>query len=149
MSKEEPANDYRSSRMPSSEGHGHAMSALHAMLESLFGLHEHGAKWSELSPVPNDFNKMLVPFARQGIQGFSPDLIGFWLLWHAEGGFEGMQRLGMSDTTIWRRIRAFRDAFGAHPDDFEMPGVTIDLERYWVAPENEIFISGGKLLPDQ
>ena len=32
------------------------------------------------------------------------DLFGFWLLWHLEGGFEGLERLGMNRATIYRKI---------------------------------------------
>ena len=55
------------------------------------------------------------------------DLVGFWAVWHLEGGFEGLQRMGMSRASIYRRIKLFRIAFGAHPDEFEMPGITLDL----------------------
>ena len=55
---------------------------------------------------------------------------GFWLVWQLEGGFEGLKRKGMSDSAIWRQVKLFRDTFGQHPDDFRMPGVTIDVEEY-------------------
>jgi hypothetical protein len=58
------------------------------------------------------------------------DMAGFWLLWHLEGGFEGLRRMGMSRASIYRRIKLFRMAFGAHPDEFEMPGITLDLEAF-------------------
>ena len=58
------------------------------------------------------------------------DLVGFWLLWHLEGGFEGLQKLGMSRSALYRRIASFRQHFGAHPDDYAFPGVTIDLAAY-------------------
>ena len=65
------------------------------------------------------------------------DLIGFWVLWHLEGGFEGMRRLGMSRATIYRRIKMFRTAMGVHPDEYEMPGVTLDVAAYaaWQASD--------------
>ena len=37
---------------------------------------------------------------------------------------------GMSRASIYRRIKLFRIAFGAHPDEFEMPGITLDLDGY-------------------
>lgn len=55
---------------------------------------------------------------------------GFWLLWHLEGGFEGMRRLGLSEASIYRKIKTFRESFGAHPDEFQFPGVMIDVETY-------------------
>jgi hypothetical protein len=66
--------------------------------------------------------------------------VGFWVLWHAEGGFEGLRNLGMSETTIWRRVKSFRDAFGEHPDDFKLPGVSVDLEGYWLHPDGHGFM---------
>jgi hypothetical protein len=41
-----------------------------------------------------------------------------------------MRRIGMSRATIYRRIKTFRLALGAHPDEFEMPGITLDLTAY-------------------
>ena len=62
--------------------------------------------------------------------------VRLWVVWHLEGGFEGMQRMGMSRASIYRRIKLFRIAFGAHPDEFEMPGITLDLVAFregWAA----------------
>lgn len=58
------------------------------------------------------------------------DLMGFWLTWHLEGGFEGLQRLGMSRSAIYRRIKMFRSLTGLHPDEYELPGVSLDLTAY-------------------
>lgn len=58
------------------------------------------------------------------------DMIGFWVLWHAEGGFEGMRRIGMSRATIYRRIKTFRMLLGVHPDEFQMPGISLDVAAY-------------------
>ena len=55
---------------------------------------------------------------------------GFWVVWHLEGGFEGLRATGMSRASIYRRVKLFRIAFGMHPDEFVMPGVTLDLEEY-------------------
>ena len=62
------------------------------------------------------------------------DLVGFWLTWHLEGGFEGVRRVGMSRSAIYRRIKMFRSLTGMHPDEFEMPGVSIDLKAYQARP---------------
>ena len=59
------------------------------------------------------------------------DLTGFWVAWHLYGGFEGLVELGMHPSTVWRKVKKFREAFGAHPDEFTMPGVTVDPEAYW------------------
>ncbi len=69
----------------------------------------------------------LRPFVQMYAAGSIVDLIGFWAIWHLEGGFEGLQRMGMSRASIYRRIKLFRIAFGAHPDEFEMPGIKLDL----------------------
>jgi hypothetical protein len=62
------------------------------------------------------------------------DLTGFWLLWHLEGGFEGLLRLGMSRSSIYRRVSLFRKTMGVHPDEYEMPGVTLDVVKYQTTP---------------
>ena len=72
----------------------------------------------------------LRPLVRMYAAGSIVDLVGFWAVWHLEGGFEGLQRLGMSRASIYRRVKLFRIAFGAHPDEFVMPGITLDLEAF-------------------
>lgn len=59
------------------------------------------------------------------------ELVGFWILWQLQGGFDGLRRMGMARSTIYKRISGFRAAFGEHPDVFELPGVTIDASKYW------------------
>jgi hypothetical protein len=77
----------------------------------------------EASPLAQTLaRKIAIPLAT--------DLLGFWLLWHLEGGFEGLRRLGMSRATIYRRIKVFRTAMGVHPDEYEMPGVSLDVAAY-------------------
>jgi hypothetical protein len=78
----------------------------------------------------------LRPLVRLYAAGSIVDLVGFWAVWHLEGGFEGLQKMGMSRASIYRRVKLFRIAFGAHPDEFVMPGITLDLEAYregWAA----------------
>ena len=72
----------------------------------------------------------LRPLVRKYAAGSIVDLVGFWAVWHLEGGFEGLSRMGMSRASIYRRIKLFRIAFGAHPDEFEMPGITLDLAAF-------------------
>ena len=38
--------------------------------------------------------------------------------------------MGMSRASIYRRVKLFRIAFGAHPDEFVMPGVTLDIAAH-------------------
>jgi hypothetical protein len=83
---------------------------------------------------------VLTPFVRMYAAGSITDLIGFWAVWHLEGGFEGLQALGMSRASIYRRIKLFRIAFGAHPDEFKMPGIKLDLKDFqagWAAIKEE------------
>ncbi len=47
-------------------------------------------------------------------------------MWHLEGGYEGLRRLGLSRSAIYRRINSFRTRFGEHPDVYKFPGVTLD-----------------------
>ena len=63
------------------------------------------------------------------------DLLGFWLVWHLEGGFEGLRQGGMSRATIYRRINAFRKVTGVHPDELKVRGVTLDLADYQASKE--------------
>jgi hypothetical protein len=73
---------------------------------------------------------LIRPLARRMAAPMAMDLAGFWLLWQLEGGFEGLRSLGMSRSSIYRRIRDFRATMGVHPDEFEMPGVKVDLAAY-------------------
>jgi hypothetical protein len=72
----------------------------------------------------------LRPLVQMYAAGSIVDLVGFWVVWHLEGGFEGLQRMGMSRASIYRRVKLFRIAFGAHPDEFEMPGIVLDLAAH-------------------
>jgi hypothetical protein len=86
-------------------------------------------------------NKQLIPAARPLIRKLSAakaaDLLGFWLVWHLEGGFEGLERGGMSRATIYRRINLFRKVTGTHPDEFELAGVTLDIAAYQESKEGQ------------
>lgn len=105
-------SDFRSQRMPSPEGEGIAKRAWEAYTRAL-------------EPVTKAMGPLTEPLAR----GATFDLVGFWFVWHTCGGFEGLQsQLHMSRSAIYRRVSMFRRVFGAHPDAFRFPGVTIDLE---------------------
>ena len=100
--------------MPTAEGSGRAKRAL----EDTFGGSVSPQKFQPKSPM--------AVIAGQVASRRIEELLGFWLLWHTSGGFEGLQdRFGMSHTTIFRRVKAFREMFGAHPDDFDLPGVPL------------------------
>ena len=106
--------DFRSERMETPEGRGIARRAWEGYV---------GAVGKVTTPA-------LTPLVRMYAAGSITDLVGFWAVWHLEGGFEGLQRMGMSRASIYRRIKLFRVAFGAHPDEFEMPGITLDLVAF-------------------
>ena len=111
-------SDYRSDPMPSAEGHGRARGRWQRAWD---------AYTKALGPV---VEPAVLPAARWLATRRVEGLVGFWLLWHLEGGFGGLERLGMSRSSIYRRIATFRSSFGVHPDEYEMPGVSIDLEEY-------------------
>lgn len=110
--------DFRSDRMPSPEGMGQAQSRFRRAWDAYARTVDQVAR-----PAAG---KAAMWWAGKLIE----DLVGFWLLWQLEGGFEGLQEMGMSRSAIYRRIQAFRKHFGEHPDTFQMPGVTIDLDEY-------------------
>lgn len=91
--------------------------------------------WDAYANAVNKVSRPVVePFARKAAVPVMMDLAGFWLLWHVEGGFEGLQRIGMSRASIYRRVSLFRRIFGVHPDEYEMPGVKLDLVKYQTTP---------------
>ena len=73
---------------------------------------------------------VLEPLAGRVSAAVVTDLAGFWLAWHLQGGFEGLERLGMHRATIFRKVSRFRWVFGKHPDEFRFPGVSIDVGEY-------------------
>lgn len=87
-------------------------------------------------------NKNITPFMKPMLEpvaaGMVGDLIGFWIVWHLYGGFEGLEKFGMHKSTIWRKVARFRKMTGQHPDVFEMPGITIDPKAYWTAPGRKV-----------
>jgi len=102
--------DFRSARMRSPEGKGRAKAKLDAYLKTAPPLKK--------------------PKIRYAAVRLTPELYGFWLMWHLEGGFEGLLSEGMSRSSIYRRIRAFRMIMGEHPDECKIAGVTTNLAQY-------------------
>ncbi|MGE0880961.1 MAG: hypothetical protein AB7L13_08165 [Acidimicrobiia bacterium] len=74
---------------------------------------------------------LLEPSIERLAKSMTVDLVGFWVMWHLNGGFEGMVEYGMHPTTVWRKVRRFRMAFGVHPDEFRCPGIELDPVKYW------------------
>lgn len=54
------------------------------------------------------------------------DLVGFWVMWHMFGGFDGLLELGFPRTTIYRKVSKFRRLFGHHPDEYFFDGVKVE-----------------------
>ena len=72
--------------------------------------------------------QVIDPYARKQVN----ELIGFYVLWHLYGGFEGLvERGGMHPSTVWPKVKKFRLAFKEHPDTYLMPGVKLDPADYW------------------
>ncbi|MCW2501714.1 MAG: hypothetical protein JWN87_3390 [Frankiales bacterium] len=116
--KDQNGVDYRSERMPSAEGRGEAKSAFKRA-------------WDGYSRAVTSVGEPLIrPVAEKLAAPVTLDLLGFWLAWHLEGGFEGLQRIGMSRASIYRRVSLFRKTMGVHPDEFRFPGVELDLDAY-------------------
>ena len=110
--------DFRAQRMPSPEGNGNAAGRWRQA-------------WDVYSRTVNRaVGPVVEPLAVKYAGRVVEDLVGFWLLWQLEGGFDGLQRLGMSRSAIYRRIASFRKHFGAHPDEFAFPGVSVDVQAY-------------------
>ena len=114
--------------MPSPEGNGNAAGRWRQAWDA-YSRTVNRVAGAALMPV-------IEPVALQIAGRMVEDLVGFWLLWHLEGGFEGLQKLGMSRSALYRRIASFRRHFGAHPDDYAFPGVTIDLAAYLRAQQS-------------
>lgn len=110
------AEDFRSDRMPTPEGKGNARRAF-----------DRG--WAAYARGVNKLPGVGTLGERLG-GSMAVDLMGFWLCWQTEGGFEGLRRLGMSRSAIYRRIGLFRKATGQHPDEYQLPGVTVDVPAY-------------------
>src|SRR5690348_15479510 len=102
----EDCKDFRSERMQSPEGRGIARRAWDAYANTVIRVAGPPAQ----------------PLIRRVAAPIGVDLIGFWLTWHLEGGFEGLRALGMSRASIYRRVSRFRRVTGKHPDEFELPG---------------------------
>lgn len=91
--------------------------------------------WDAYASTVNKAAAPLVePLAMAYGRRVTSDLIGFWVMWHVFGGFEGLEsKAGMHRSTIWRKVAKFRKTFGAHPDEYRFAGITIDTPTFWNA----------------
>lgn len=111
--------DFRSDRMESPEGKGIARRAWEAYAEQV-----------NRRKIP-----VVDPLAQRLAAPIAVDLMGFWMMWHLHGGFEGLRtEVGMSRASIYRRVKLFRSSYGWHPDEFELPGVSLDVAAYRSTP---------------
>ena len=119
-------DDYRSDPMESPEGQGRAKRAWDAYVKTV----------NRYAPpfIRRGAEEMVKPVARQAVE----DAIGFWVMWHLYGGFEGLQEFGLHKSTIWRKVSRFRSMTGFHPDVFELPGVNIDPAAYWASTGTKV-----------
>jgi hypothetical protein len=111
--------DYRSEKMDSHEGRGRARGRWAGYLDQLDPSVVHAAFYD-------------------GYQAFGPnwaketsELVGFWVAWHAAGGFEALEHAGWNRATIFRKVRRFRAVFGEHPDEYVFEWMKVDLKRFW------------------
>jgi hypothetical protein len=111
-------NDFRSDPMPSAEGRGRARAAWEAYSRASSRMFR--------PAVESMFGDAIKSYSAGKIS----DLVGFWVFWHLYGGFEGLQQLGMSRSSIFRKAASFRQIFGVHPDEFDFPGVSLDVETF-------------------
>jgi hypothetical protein len=118
--------DYRSDPMETPEGAGKARKAWDAYARAV-----NRSITPFLAPA---MKPAIDPIARQAVE----DMIGFWVMWHLYGGFEGLEEFGFHKATIWRKIKRFRTATGFHPDVFTMPGISINPEAYWASADKKV-----------
>ena len=119
--------DFRSEPMDSPEGVGRARAAWEAVQPS------------KRAKRPDAKSRPAVERAVRHISvPVTLDLVGFWLTWQVSGGYEGLRSIGMSRSAIYRRIKQFRQVFGKHPDEFDMPGISIDVAAYQAARKAEL-----------
>ena len=120
--------DFRSEKSESAEGKGFARRA-----------------WESYSRTVNKATQTLVEQAAGQVAATQvTDMAGFWLVWHLEGGFEGLEKLGMNRATIFRKIKRFRTVFKQHPDEFRFAGVSIDHKVYREAVQAEMAARAAK-----
>lgn len=118
--------DFRSDRSESAEGKGIARRSWDAYARKVN---------EKAGPL---VRPILDPPAGAAARTVIEDLVGFWVLWHLYGGFEGLQRYGLHRATVFRKVKRFRQLFGEHPDEFSFPGISVDPKTYWQSAEKKI-----------
>ena len=118
--------DYRSEKMDSAEGRGIAADRFYAWTGTLPPDVVEAFGYNHIHSVPSE----IADWANATVKEFS-ELVGFWIAWHSCGGFERLEQAGWNRATIFRKVRRFRSVFEAHPDEYEFPWITLDLEKRW------------------
>ena len=109
------SDDLRKQRSESSEGKGRARRA-----------------WEAYAAAANSVRPGWVDQAIKRLAGnWTADLMGFWMMWHLHGGFEGLERIGWHRATIYRKLKKFRTVFKVHPDEYAVVGVKLDRQAFW------------------
>ncbi|HVC15305.1 MAG TPA: hypothetical protein VND62_10655 [Acidimicrobiales bacterium] len=139
-----PAPDYRQEKSESAEGSGRAASrwtAFHSRLDEDVLAEAFPGRGYEAEELTDTVREDIAHAALE-----ESELIGFWVAWHLAGGFANLERGGWHRATVFRKVRAFRSAFGAHPDDYRFPWITLDLEQAWQGQvERQIAYHRGEL----
>ena len=109
------SDDLRKQRSESSEGKGRAQRA-----------------WEAYAAEANKHRPGWIEDAIKRLTGrWTSELMGFWMMWHLHGGFEGLERIGWHRATIFRKLKKFRTIFKVHPDEYKVVGVTLDRQAFW------------------
>lgn len=121
--------DYRSEKMVSLEGEGVARGRFASYLErapdGFFDLVDEGLELIDHLPEEPRFSQVASAIELS-------ELVSFWLSWHLAGGFAGLESAGWNRSTIFRKIRRFRAAFGEHPDSYRFPWLQVDWDKAWI-----------------
>ncbi len=123
-----PMRDFRSEKMDSLEGEGVARGRFHGYVERMpdgfFELADEGLDLYD--HLPDEYQSRQVASAIE-LAG----LVSFWLSWHLAGGFAGLERSGWNRSTIFRKVRRFRDVFDEHPDSYHFGWLRADWDSAW------------------
>ncbi len=123
-----PDTDFRSAKMESLEGEGLARGrwqTFHERIdERLLDAAQDGRR--EISELPEEATENLAPSAVE-----RAELAAFWMAWHLAGGFAGLQREGHDRSTIFRKVKRFRNVMGEHPDVYRFTWLKVDFAQAW------------------
>jgi len=139
--------DYRSDKMESREGRGLALERRRRWEDALpKDLDEY---LSELGNPPGTLERVL---GKEQAEQFwkertarakeRSDLRGFWVSWHVAGGFGRLEAQGWDRSTIFRKIKRFREMFGSHPDEYKFDWIRLDPAKAWTADVHHALTGG-------